>query len=176
MNKTILQIIKRTLGDEKNESWIGNLGFKILEESNKLDSSENITKDFDSETIKKFNHLRQCESVGDLAWMDSVSWDRVGKDVRLAIESSINPLHWSGIYWQHSTMLPNENNIWRFLNSSCTVFHFRDGNNHRYLCIDNKSTFKFEKLINSVAKLNFVRSISVVRGRVKIHLIGGGYE
>jgi len=164
----LVKMILESCGEQKKDNLgvMGRALFNIAHAPKEVEA-----EDIDKELIEKMEKLKEAEENGDLAWMSYSSWNVLPPAFKNTVEKLIDPLFWSGIYFEHSEFRKHQSAILQNL-EECSLHLTNNGYVKQYHCYDVKgksinmmSEFDFNDLSKRVRKI-LVESYACINGNI----------
>lgn len=151
----VVKIIIDSITD-RDKLKTNTIGNKLYEVAKQVEQQRKIEKVVEkkqelTEAEQKVIALRGCEASGDLGWMDYSSWNIFNPAFKKQFCDAVDPLFWSGLYFQYSRFEKAFPALFQFLTLDCSISVLRDGKNSQLVAtgmddymISKKKVMEFE--------------------------------
>ena len=132
------------------------------------------------EVDNKIRELRVHEYESDLCWIDYSSWNFLPEKMQKAMLALLDPLNWSGFYFQYSKLVQHEHEIFSLLDSSCSLIFLSDMKNYHMMSFSSEKSYvdgmgikKFADFKKSIDH-RIIRSVGATDDGYKTRRFGDG--
>jgi hypothetical protein len=162
----VIQMIVGSAAPEKNTT----IGRSLIECANSIKNREIIDEedDLDDDIKNRIFELSDCEKRSDLIWMDYYSWNQTPILLREMIENELNPLFWSGVFFEYSKYINYKDKFKKLIDDRVIICVVK-GFNYRMYCFDyTRTKTDFNTYCRSA---DYSEIIEVLKNNGKSHTI-----
>lgn len=158
----IAKMILESIDTESNKTLFAD---KLITKAHKMQQKiDVIPPKILSETDLKVKNYRELEQNNELAYMDYDSWCALNYSVKKNFYRILDPLFYSGVYFNYKTFADEAFNVLHGLDPKVSFYVLTHGQNHQCVCFHTDySPFNWIG-INKMKEIEDNFKIRVIRG------------
>lgn len=107
----------------------------------------------DPEVIMKINLLKECENFSNIGWFDFGSWNSLPDDFKVKFTTELDPLVWSGIYFNYAQFLDHKDEVLKLLEPTIVVSLLKVYNSIEFKVVSSHGGYYSHFSVNNMKKV-----------------------